>query len=193
MKRHSRMHAIVLALLALLAGCQMPARLRPVLLPTSRSVQTGIHHLDQEQFASAVEAFVTAIEYNPRDAVAHAWLGIAYARLNRFTDAHYSLRIARDLGETTLSRIGAGECWLGLGDPAKAMKEFAQAAAMSPSPLAYEGMARAAIRLNDIPQAQYAWQRALDLATSETQRRRIRTAQQADPRLRDPDPTPRPE
>jgi len=154
----------------------MPERLRQIRLPTSKGVDSGIRCLDTDNYPGAIECLVKAIKADPQDGVAHAWLGVTYARLGQFTDARYELRIARDLGETSISRIGAGEIFLKLGEPAKALKEFSQAGVNQPTAAAYDGMARASAQLNDPPQVLYAYRKAIPLAGSEREQANLRMA-----------------
>ena len=169
-------HLLLLFCLLLQAGCVMPDRLRQIRLPTSKGVDAGVRCIETGNYPDALECLVRAIKANPQDAVAHAWLGVAYARMGQFTDARYELRMARDLGEVSISRIGAGEIFLKLGEPGKALKEFSQAGANQPTAIAYDGMARASIQLNDPPQALYAYRRAIQLAGSEREQANLRIA-----------------
>jgi len=142
----------------------------------AKILEMGIYAVKDEDYTSAIKYLLNAIEENPANALAHAWLGVAYARMGRLADAQYELQKAQETGKTEAAKITAGEIFLLMNDPQQAMVEFSSALANNPSPELYEAIARTAAKLKDKTRAIDAYRKAIGLENHHAIRKRWQIA-----------------
>src|SRR5439155_14091645 len=104
-----------------------------------QSVSDAARLIDEGDYASAIRTLLSAVATAPRDALAHYYLGLAYARLGVTTGAINQLSDAVRLAPADARVHDAlGQTLRAVGDARAARREFEEAVRLDPGTARYQ-------------------------------------------------------
>jgi tetratricopeptide (TPR) repeat protein len=151
--------AVVVAALALLAGCEEPPTYEPPAqtprtthvadpTPAAAAFERGKQLYDKRESKEAVGFFETAARQDPKNSLYHHWLGWAYYNLDRHDEALAKFQIANNLKDDPNNLAGQGWVHMDREDFESARRCFSEWCKREPTkPEPYVALGRAYIAL----------------------------------------------